>query len=348
MIKPKPKNQDAVQLIKTQSEDCILLFTTYENKKTAEILKNNVLIRVFVQKNGLPKDTICIGKISELKEEIGCAFLMLPGKQKCFIQLSELKEEYNLTRPGQKCKCGDSFVVKISKEPSKNKLASAITTLKPEEEPYRQIASSRTDYSILKNGNNYIEEALSYFDVLTDRVNTSTCRIITDDEEVYNFLTGPENSDRFRYEIQKYEDNLVKLNVLYGLKDKISEALSRHVWLKSGADIFIDRTEALTVIDVNSGKKSGKEDPDQTYLSINKEAACEICRQIVLRNLSGIILIDFINMKNDESKQELTAFMSDLCKTNDHKMHIIDITKLGIMETTRQKTGPSLFELFDS
>ena len=116
----------------------------------------------------------------------------------------------------------------------------------------------------------------------------------------------------------------------------------------SGADIFIDHTEAMTVIDVNSGKKAGKEAPGQTYFAINKEAAGEICHQIVLRNLSGIILIDFINMKDDESRKELTGFMSELCKINDPKMHIIDITKLGIMETTRQKTGPSLFELFDS
>ena len=138
------------------------------------------------------------------------------------------------------------------------------------------------------------------------------------------------------------------MNILFGLKEKITESLNRHVWLKSGADIYIDRTEACTVIDVNSGKSSKKEATKERYLSLNKEAAVEICRQISLRNLSGIILIDFVNMKDEEDRSELVRFIKELCKTNDPQMHVVDITKLGIMETTRQKTGPSLHEQFES
>ncbi len=375
MIKPKPKNQDAVELAETKNQDCVLLFTTYENRKIAAILNNNVLQKVFVKEKGLPRGTICLGKVTEIKAEIGCAFLMIAEKQKCFIQLAELKDEYNLTKPGQTVKCGDSFVVKLTKEPAKNKLASASTFLSEAEEQYRQVGATRTDYSVLKQGKSYIEEAFNSFILLTDRVNQvqdgdaetltdrterddrdkinpNRFRVITDDSEIYDKLKQSDSvfqKNTYKFiSLQKYEDSLVGLNILFGLKEKITESLNRHVWLKSGADIYIDRTEACTVIDVNSGKSSKKEESKERYLSLNKEAATEICHQISLRNLSGIILIDFINMKSEDDKAELIAFMKELCKTNDPKMHIIGITKLGIMETTRQKTGPSLHEQFES
>ena len=375
MIKPKPKNQDAVELAGTKNRDCVLLFTTYESRKIAAILNNNVLQKVFVKEKGLPRGTICLGKVSEIKAEIGCAFLMIADKQKCFIQLSDLKDEYNLTRPGQSVKCGDSFVVKITKEPAKNKLASASTFLSEWEEQYRIVGASRTDYFVLKQGKSYIDNAIHYFNLLTDQVNQeggkavslstdntksdvqdkispNRFRVITDDSEIYDKLTQPDsvlqNSAHDFVHLQKYEDSLVGLNVLFGLKEKIAESLSRHVWLKSGADIYIDRTEACTVIDVNSGKSSKNEEVKERYLSLNKEAAVEICHQIFLRNLSGIILIDFINLKSEDDRVELIEFMKELCKINDPQMHIIDITKLGIMETTRQKTGPSLHEQFES
>ena len=185
-----------------------------------------------------------------------------------------------------------------------------------------------------------------------DKINLNRFRVITDDSEIYDKLKQSDSvfqKNTYKFiSLQKYEDSLVGLNILFGLKEKITESLNRHVWLKSGADIYIDRTEACTVIDVNSGKSSKKEESKERYLSLNKEAATEICHQISLRNLSGIILIDFINMKSEDDKAELIAFMKELCKTNDSKMHIIGITKLGIMETTRQKTGPSLHEQFES
>ena len=375
MIKPKPKNQDAVELAGTKNQDCVLLFTTYENRKIAAILNNNVLQKVFVKEKVMPRGTICLGKVSEIKAEIGCAFLMIADKQKCFIQLAELKDEYNLTRPGQSVKCGDSFVVKITKEPAKNKLSSASTFLSEEEEQYRTVGSTRTDYSVLKQGKSYIDNAIHYFNILTDRVNQDSrivakpttgnaesdlqdkinqnrFRVITDDSEIYDKLTQPDsvfqNPAHEFVLLQKYEDSLVGLNVLFGLKEKITESLNRHVWLKSGADIYIDRTEACTVIDVNSGKSSKKEAAKEHYLSLNKEAAAEICHQISLRNLSGIILIDFINMNDEKDRGELIDFMKELCKINAPEMHIVGITKLGIMETTRQKTGPSLHEQFES
>lgn len=366
MIKPKPKNQDGVELSKTMHQDTVLLFTTFENKKIAAILVNGVLRKVYVKENGLPVGTVCLGKVSEIKEEIGSAFLLLANKQKCFVKLSELSGKFNLTRPGQNVKCGDSFVIKITKEPHKSKLASGTTKLKEEELFLRTVGETRTDFSVLKYGDSYVNRSVLFFKSLTDRVNQGNentsgfrFRIITDDDELYRLLDGPDSVLRkngtdsdcpspYCFDLLKYEDSLVKLNVLYGLNGKIKEALGRHVWLKSGADLYIDYTEACTVIDVNSGKSSKKEDRDTHFLSLNKEAAEEISRQVLLRNLSGIILIDFINMKEASDRTELIGYMKELCNSNDPQMHVVDITKLGIMETTRQKTGPSLYEQFDS
>ena len=349
MIKPKTRNQDGKLLSKSGMQDLVLIYTTYENKKIAAIINNGSMIQIFTEGKGLRRGSICIGKVSEIKEEINSAFLQIADKQKCFVHLDELKEEFNLTRPGKSIKCGDSFLIKIIKEPAKNKLATGSTSLSEEEEQYRVIAQSRTDYSVLKYGNSYLEEAFSAFLSLTDPDNTTTgrARIITDDSKVYSIIkeyTVPEGC-----EIQFYEDSLVSLSVLFGLTGKISEALSRRVRLKSGAELTFDSTEAFLSIDVNSGKSSGKNKlPKEQYLSLNLEAASEICRQVKLRNLSGIILIDFINMSDSEQNRILIDYMKENVEKSDPLFHIIDITKLGIMETTRQKTGMSLFEQFNS
>ena len=342
MIKPKPKNRDAEGLMHNTDRDAVLLFTLYEEKRIGAILKEGVLRKVFVEEEGLPLGSICIGKVSEIKEEFGAAFLMLKDRQKCFVHLSELKEEYNLTRPGEKVKCGDNFVIRIIKMPSKNKLASGTTVLKNEDEKLYEIALNRTDYSVLKSGKSYVELSFECFGELTDRDNIPGLqrRIITDLPEVYHLLKDSDFLDLDEYSVQLYEDKLVGLNVLFGLKGKISEALGRKVWLKSGADLIFDRTEAMTVIDVNSAKSS------EDLLSVNLEAADEIVRQIALRNLSGIIMIDFINMKEEKDRTLLIEKMKENCLKYDRNLHVVDFTKLGIMETTRQKTGKALFELF--
>ena len=108
-----------------------------------------------------------------------------------------------------------------------------------------------------------------------------------------------------------YQDGLLPLYKLYRLEHGVQEALQEKIWLRSGGFLVMQQTEAFVSVDVNSGKNSSKKQPEEFYRKLNKEAAAEIARQIRLRNLYGIILIDFINMKASESREELLHLMRE-------------------------------------
>ena len=125
---------------------------------------------------------------------------------------------------------------------------------------------------------------------------------------------------------------------MYGIMEKIAKALRERVWLDSGAYLVIQPTEALTVIDVNTGKAiSGKTVPEETFLKVNLEAADEIARQIRLRNLSGIIVIDFIDMEQEEHRKELMKHLSAELAKDRIQTKVIDMTQLNLVEVTRKK-----------
>jgi ribonuclease G len=128
----------------------------------------------------------------------------------------------------------------------------------------------------------------------------------------------------------------------FGIEVDLDRALERKVWLKSGGYIVIDQTEAMTVIDVNTGKFVGKENLEDTILRTNLEAVKEIAYQIRLRNLGGIILIDFIDMEKDENKQKVINAMVEAMKKDRAKTTIYNITELGIVQMTRKRTRESL------
>ena len=129
-----------------------------------------------------------------------------------------------------------------------------------------------------------------------------------------------------------------------GVIKELQSALNKKVNLPLGGYLFIEPTEALTVIDVNSGKCNVK--ASKLLKTVNEEACIEIARQMKLRNLSGIILVDFIN-QNPEDKNGLIALMRSECKKDSIKTVVVDYTALGLMEITRQKLYPSIYELTD-
>lgn len=145
-------------------------------------------------------------------------------------------------------------------------------------------------------------------------------------------------------EISFYRDSRPNLFALYGLAGKLEEALLKRVWLKSGGYLVIEPTEALTVIDVNTGKYDGSKNVEETFALINREAAQETARQIRLRNLSGIILIDFINQKDRQAAKELLEELHSLCKDDPVPVRVVDITALGLVELTRKKVKGTLAE----
>ena len=125
---------------------------------------------------------------------------------------------------------------------------------------------------------------------------------------------------------------------------KLEEALNKKVWMKSGAYLVIEQTECLTTIDVNSGKMLKGTQKEEAIWSINEEAAREAALQIRLRNLSGIIIIDFINMKDKAAEEKLLKRMKELTAFDAVSTTVVDMTPLGLMELTRRKTKRSLKE----
>lgn len=143
-----------------------------------------------------------------------------------------------------------------------------------------------------------------------------------------------------------YQDSLLPLHKLYSIEKHLQDALKERVWMKSGAYLVIQPTEALTVIDVNTGKCVGKKKEDSFCYKINLEAAKESARQIRLRNLSGIIIIDFINLSDSELVDELLdAFRKELNKDS-IATTLVGMTRLQLVELTRKKVRRPLHEVF--
>ena len=176
-----------------------------------------------------------------------------------------------------------------------------------------------------------------------DLFNSSVDRMVIDDEEEYarcrSFLESyyPHLLPR----LQHYAEEEPIFDH-YGIELEIERALGQRVWLRSGGYIVIDQTEALTTIDVNTGRFVGKRNPEETILQTNLEAVREIVTQLRLRNLGGIIIVDFIDMEREESKEKVyNAFKEELRKDRS-RTNILKISDLGLVEMTRKRVRDSL------
>lgn len=137
---------------------------------------------------------------------------------------------------------------------------------------------------------------------------------------------------------KKIEVVYTKENILdwYNIRKELQGASNRKVWLKNGGFITIDKTEALTAVDVNSGKFVGKNNLEETIFQVNEQAANEIAKQIRLRDIGGIILIDFIDMYTDEHKKKIINIMKEKTKADRSRVQIEEFTKLNLLELTRK------------
>ena len=175
-------------------------------------------------------------------------------------------------------------------------------------------------------------------------------KIVTDRADIYRELNAY-LTDRQPADLPKlyfYEETAPSLDSVYGLSKAFEEAGKERVWLKSGGYLVIQPTEALTVVDINTGKYTGKKKKDDTFLKINLEAARELARQLRLRNLSGIIVADFIDMDREEDKQTLMAVLASELKKDPVRTSLVDMTPLGLVEITRKKVQKTLAEQVNS
>ena len=167
--------------------------------------------------------------------------------------------------------------------------------------------------------------------------------ILTDEEDIFSEIEKKLPYLKEKGLLKFYKDDKVSLGTLYNFRGSVDKLIEKRVWLKSGANIIIEQLETLTVIDINSGKNISKN--GKAILEINKEAAVEIARQLRLRNISGMIIIDFINMASKEHMDELVAVLKEQIKKDSTTCNFMDVTKLGLVELTRKKTYKSLKEL---
>ena len=175
-------------------------------------------------------------------------------------------------------------------------------------------------------------------------------KIVTDRADIYRelkaYLTDRQPADLPK--LYFYEETAPSLDIVYGLSKAFEEAGKELVWLKSGGYLVIQPTEALTVVDINTGKYTGKKKKDDTFLKINLEAARELARQLRIRNLSGIIVADFIDMDREEDKQTLMAVLASELKKDPVRTSLVDMTPLGLVEITRKKVQKTLAEQVNS
>jgi hypothetical protein len=315
MIKPSVKNEDAkkyvnssgLELVIVKKDDSII-YLVFENKELIDI--------EFDKENELPIGTKCVGKVSKIAKDINSAYILLPDKSKAFLK--------NISTD---LKCEQNIAVEITRVSSKGKLPSVSII--------DEDIEHRSDLSVIEYGQKTYEKLLIRYKF--DRILTDIDNIF---KEIKEFINSSNVIDLS--EVILYNDLMVSLSTLYSVSARLKEATSKVIWLKSGANIVIEETSAFTVIDVNSAKKDNKN--TNSYLEINKEAAREIFRQMNLRNLSGIILIDFINLEREEYKILLDE-LNVLAKTQKSFTKVVDITALGIAEITRKKEGITLSDI---
>lgn len=161
--------------------------------------------------------------------------------------------------------------------------------------------------------------------------------VVTDQQELAKTLNEE------GYTVQCLNSESGDIERRYRIRHYLREALSRKVYMKSGGFLYIEQTEAMAVIDVNTGKSIGKGRKEEHIRNINLEAAKETARQIRLRNLSGIIMVDFIDMQSEADQQELLHRMQEYLNQDSQKAVAVDITKLGLMEITRKKQRNPIF-----
>lgn len=172
--------------------------------------------------------------------------------------------------------------------------------------------------------------------ILTDLVDQELIRIVTNQEgiakEVTKFLEDTGLQGKVKLELKQNEDILS----IYDIGEQIEKVNNRKIWLKCGGFITIDKTEALTAIDVNSGKYIGNKDLEQTVYTVNKEASIEIAKQLRLRDIGGIVIIDYIDMEKAETKQKILETLEEALKKDRSKTQIIGFTPLDLLEMTRK------------
>lgn len=214
-----------------------------------------------------------------------------------------------------------------SKEDIKKDLEEVIYKLDKIYFNLKEIETKKSFIPKLLYSNNKVIDRL-----LVDMIDKGINRIIVDDSSMYEYIL--EILKTMKKEDIKLEINDDVFNI-YDIKKQLEKLESRKIWLKCGGFITIDKTEALTAIDVNTGKYIGKQDLNDTILTVNKEATIEIAKQLKVRDIGGIIIVDYIDM-NEENREKILQLFNECIKSDRSKVQIVGFTPLNLLELTRK------------
>lgn len=181
------------------------------------------------------------------------------------------------------------------------------------------------------------------FLLIRDLISEGIDEIVIDDAEMYSDVIEfvKREAPQSVYKITYYDDS-IPVYRSYGLESEIQNLRNRKVWLKNGGYIVIEETEAMTVIDVNTGRYLGKHNLEETVYKTNMESATEIARQLRLRDIGGIIIIDFIDMREKEHQVDLMNHLVEQLRKDRSRTHVYPLTDLGLLQMTRKRVRKSL------
>ena len=252
---------------------------------------------------------------------------------------------------------------KIEKETEKNRLLKIVKEIVPQNYGIiiRTSAKEKSEEEIKRDINNLIitwQEIVNKYEkakkrttftpqliyknqgiiekLIIDLIDQDLSKVIVNDEKTYENIKKVLEKIALETDVKvelKKEKNILNI---YEIQEQLEKANNRKIWLKSGGFITIDKTEALTAIDVNSGKYVGTKDLEKTIFTVNKEATIEITKQIRLRDIGGIIIIDYIDMENKEDKAKILEILEENLKKDRSKTQVIGFTPLDLLEMTRK------------
>ena len=305
-------------------------FENLENYKIKDYIKVGQSLLLQVKKDSSENKG---ARVSTNIQVPGRFVIILPEND--FVTISEKiennKEKDRLKKIAEKLKGNKKIgiIIRTAAEGREKKLIekdfnNTIKNLKIINDRFNDVKDNK-EPQIIKKNNTILKK------ILLDLVDNNLDRILVNTISTKQFVE--KILDEFEQKIDvKLEENLENK---YDILDQISKIDNRKIWLKCGGFIIIDKTEALTAIDVNSGKFTGKKKIEDTALKVNKEASIEIAKQIRLRDIGGIIVIDYINMEEEDSKEEIIKVMKNELRKDRAKTQIVDFTKLNLLELTR-------------
>ena len=248
-------------------------------------------------------------------------------------KIEDVEEQKRLIKIAKCCLSKNNGV--IIRTSSKGKEKEIIEDIKILEEKWKEIENR---YNNLKGKSAqllYASETIVE-KMLIDLMSKGVSRVVVNSEDEYkkikNYVGQILKNDDVKVELEKD----FKIFNIYDIEHQVEKMQKRKVWLKCGGFITIDKTEALTAIDVNTGKFTGNKDLEQTIFTVNKEATLEIAKQIRLRDIGGIIIIDYIDMKNENNKKSIQNLLQEKLKEDRSKTQVEGFTRLDLMELTRK------------